>query len=271
MSARSLGWVPLVVLTAGLSVGAGHSTARPESGAPRVEVNSANMAAPVPAPGIELGPQAPLDRERLLMLVYRARSAAAAGTDDREVQAAFDGTRFTFRIRLGCTFDPASPPGSLTARFDRQARRVELSAAPDIDLDQPVVAQVAGSGFEAAEGLWVPQPWLLEPACTTVQTGQAPSVGLVQFFTADDARTSRRQGRAYVAREELPEDASAPVTGSWDLVLSGRLQKLPDERVIECRSAQPGAAPACIVSVRFDSVAIENIGTGARLAEWRGG
>jgi hypothetical protein len=93
-------------------------------------------------------------------------------------------------------------------------------------------------------------------------------VALAQFYTEADARTERREGRSYQARQSLAADAEAPTPGSWDLVLHGRLRKTEGGRVILCRPVGPGALPACIISVSFEEVLIENVGTGEVLARW---
>jgi len=239
-----------------------------------------NGAGPVALPK----PEPALDRAALLMAVVRARSAAAAGMNDAALQRELDGRRFEFRTRLGCTL---AVPGTRGARatFDPEERRVEISARPDLTLEEPAVAAIAAGRFEAAEGFRVAAPWLLVPHCAGRGAAAGPAapaaaeaaaspaglVGLVQFFTAADPRSGRRDGRAYAARETLPEGSGPPAAGSWELVLSGRLQALPGGRVIACAPAGPGEPPACIVSVRFDRAAIVNRVTADQLAEWSDG
>jgi hypothetical protein len=181
-----------------------------EANAPAVN----NAAAADPAPKLLPAPERPLDREALLIAVVRARSAAAASTDDRAQQADMDGARFTFRIRLGCRWQTEGEGGDRTATANVEARRVELSAAPDLTLEHPLVAALAGDGFEAAEGFWIRSPWLLVPACPAADSvpamtsvpGEAAAapggtgVGIAQFYTAEDSRAERRDGRSYVAR-----------------------------------------------------------------------
>ena len=235
-----------------------------------------NGPAPAPPPGnelVETDAKAPpaepeLDRESLLIAAVRARSAAAIGTDAREVQRALDGRRFTFRIRLGCTLAQSETDEGV-ARYDPALRRVVLTVAPDLTDDDPVAAAMAGDDFEASEGFWIRDPWLLAPHCAAGQAG-APPVGIAQFFTADEPRAARRSGRPYEAREEFRE-GEAPEAGDWELVFTGRLQRLGDGRVIQCRESVPGTPPACIISARFDLVEIVNRRRGSRLAEWRAG
>jgi hypothetical protein len=275
--------------------------------------NEAAPAAPVEnaaAPGPLAEPDRPLDRSAVLLAVVRARSAAAAGSDDAALQRELDGRRFEFRIRLGCTLAGPSTAGA-QAVYDPEKRQVELSVGPDLTLASPLLAAAAAGQFEAAEGFAVAEPWLLVPHCIggaaapvvpvdspqpKEQAKAAPeqlgatgagagavgtsppsslagagAVGLVQFFTAADPRSGRRNGRPYETRETLPEGSAAPVPGSWELVLSGRLQALPNKRVIACQPVEPSQPPACIVSVRVDRAAIVNRASGARLAEWTSG
>lgn len=219
----------------------------------------------VPPPVIPR-PEPPMDRAALLTAVFKARSAAATGSDDMAEQAALDGKTFTFRVRLGCTLQ-APGTADAAATWDPETRRVELSARRDLTIADPVAAAIAGDAFEAVEGFWVPDAWVLAPHCGNRGPGGA-NVAIAQFFTADDPRTARQEGRPYRAREELPEGAT-PEAGSWDLVVHGRLNKIGDGRVIVCREPTPGAAPACIVSARFDRVEIVNHRTSTQLAEWR--
>jgi hypothetical protein len=257
---------------------------RPEAGpAPEEQPvrNETADKAPIALPQ----PERPLDREGVLIAAIRARSAAAAGADDRAAQAELDGKRFEFRIVLGCNLAAAGQAGA-DAIYDAERRRVELSVRPDAALTDPAVAAAAAGGYEAAEGFWIAEPWLLVPHCVgaapPVGTGPAPAdgeaaamraggVALVQYFTPAEPRSQRRNGRPYAAGQTLAEGSAAPEPGSWQLVLSGRLQALGQSgKVIACQPVGPGAAPACTISVRFDRVAIEKRTSGERLAEWGG-
>jgi hypothetical protein len=160
-------------------------------------------------------------------------------------------------------------------------------------------AAIAGDAFEAAEGFWVPRPWLLQPGCPVVPPPTAPAqpaeagtaknppseaakakvapqpvaqqrVGIAQFFSDTDSRTLRRDGRPYEATKVL-EIGQAPSAQGYDLVLSGRLKRLPNGRVIRCRVERPDLPPQCIVSASFDRVWIERPDTKESLAEWNAG
>jgi hypothetical protein len=260
--------VPAAMILSSLALGSCRDGAPAANGnAPQ----SANVAVSEPATLPVPAPEVRLNREALLMAAIRARSAAAVGTDDTADQGELEGKRFEFRIRLGCSLTSDTPATVSAARYDAQERRIELEAAPDVALDQPIVAAVAGDGVEAVEGFWVPQPWLLAPSCAGADQAQPtvaepPSVALAQIYTPADPRTERREGRAYQARQSLAE-GQAPAAGGWDLVLRGRLRKIA-ERVIPCRSPFPGAMPVCIISVAFEEVAIERVETGEVLARW---
>jgi hypothetical protein len=262
---------------------------------------------PVPAPA--------MDRARLLAAVAQAASAAAGGLDDGEVQRKLDGQPFEVRVRFGCSGPTPTPDEkAMSWRFDEAKRTLRLRAAPDISIDQPLPAAIAGEGFEAAEGFWIPRPWLLQPGCPVVPapppvkdsespavTKKAPApasapapaptakppaeadlsnpeppavaqhrVGIAQFFSDTDSRTLRRDGRPYEATKALAE-GQAPSAQGYDLVLSGRLKRLPSGRVIACHVERPDRAPQCIVSADFDRVWIERPDTKESLAEWNAG
>ena len=97
-----------------------------------------------------------------------------------------------------------------------------------------------------------------------------PKIGIAHFFTETDPRTGRRSMRAYEAVKSI--DPKRPIgSQGFNLVLSGRLQALPDGRVIACVAKNPDNAPECVVSVQFDRVRIERPENGEIIAEWGGG
>jgi hypothetical protein len=287
--------VPRLLLAAALASGLALTACR-QRDAPADANGDANGSSPaLPAPAAPPAPQERLDREALLLGVARARSAAAAGMDDREQQSALDGARFELRIRIGCTIGaPGRTPPALSATADQEARRVTLSAEPDVSLQHSMVAQVAAGRFEAAEGFWIPQPWLLPSVCpaalpeppaaasagdppppvagmpAAMPPAPTPDIGIVQFFRADESRLGRRDGRAYVAREEWAVAGSPPQPGSWELVITGRLRAI-EGRAILCRAADAASPPVCLIAAEFDKVAIQNQTTGKELAQWSRG
>lgn len=250
-----------------LAAAAAVSACRAESPIPQENALIAVNVASKPAEQPRLEPAPPLSRSDLLLAAVQARSAATIGADDRENQKPLNNRRFQFRIRLGCTIASPGAPHPAEAVYDAERRRVSLSTAPGVSIDDPLVAALAGDRFEAAEGFWVAKPWLLEPSCagTAADGGET---ALVQFFSAEQPRTARRDGRPYEARALLPDGAEAPTAGRWDLILRGRLREHNDGRVIVCRAQAEGAVPVCLISVEFERVSIEDVESGEELAQW---
>jgi hypothetical protein len=241
-----------------------------------------------------------MDRATLLQEVARAASATALGQDDANAQRRLDGKRFEVRIRFGCTtgVDAPDEDAPFNVKFDEEDRTLRVRAAPDLTRKDPAVAPLATQSIEAVEGFWMRRPWLLADGCPVVSSSQRttegeptadvpplrnleggasrevaqPSpyslrVGIAQFFTEADSRTGRREERAYEASKVLAE-GEQPSAEGYNLVLSGRLRRLPGGRAISCRIANADAPPECVVSGEFDRVRIENPGTQNILAEW---
>ncbi len=260
------------------------------------EVDVATPRIPLPAP--------PLDRAALLSAIASAASARATGTDDIEAQRLLDGKPFELRLRFGCR----GPSNDLRNEqfgwsYDRETGTLRVRATPTISQQDEVAAQIAGEDFEAIEGFWLSRPWLLEAACPATAAvkgapapadpeasanGSAeeaprtpdaagaralaplPKIGIAQFFTATDSRTRQRSMRPYEAVKTLEPNAPVGARG-FDLVLSGRLQALPDKRVIACVSSGADRPPDCIVSADFDRVRIERADNHELVAEWGSG
>lgn len=98
----------------------------------------------------------------------------------------------------------------------------------------------------------------------------AMRVGVAQFFTSTDARTHRRDSRAYENVSTIAE-GEAPSTVGYDFVISGRLRRLPGGKVIACRVDKPRDPPACIISASFEKVVLMRADTGQTLANWTSG
>jgi hypothetical protein len=235
-----------------------------------------------PAPSLPSA-ERPLDRSALLFASTKAASAAVLGQDDLNAQRDLDGKTFEIRIRFGCstaavsTAATAAPkPGPFNVRFDSVSRTLRVRAMPDLTRDNLHVAAIAGSGVEHVEGFWMRRPWLLTPGCParTSPSGEEPTsaasdqrVGIAQFSTAGDARTGRRDGRPYEATKVL-EEGALPSRLGYDLVLSGRLKKLPDGRVIACLALGLEVPPECVISAQFDRVRIQTPDGKSTLGEW---
>lgn len=237
----------------------------------------------------------PLGREQLILAVVKAASAAALGQNDTEQQRSLEGSRFEVRLRFGCSAFKAFRPGSgsFDVRFDQEERTLRISAAPDLTLKNAKIAEFSGPEVEAVEGFWLPHPWLLTEGCppaalqpaTDNQATKAdqradPSadaasspvasptqqIGIAQFFTEVDSRTSRRERRPYAVTKVLADDEQPSLEG-YNLVLSGRLRPIQG-KVINCRSNAPDRPPDCVVSAQFDRVFIERPDNKGVLGEW---
>jgi hypothetical protein len=249
-------------------------------------------------------PKPALDRAGLLSLFARAASSTAAGTNDSEWQRGLDGRQFEIRIRFGCDGPSkklADSPLGWSLGDDRKTLR--LRAAPTVAEDDPLVRQIVGEAkIEAAEGFWIPRPWLLDANCPAAQTPSSaapqqrsaaetpaavdepqsapdapsapapvwPRIGLAQFYVESDSRTGRRDQRAYESVKTLDEQLSVGAEG-FNLVLSGRLKALPGRQVIQCAAANPDSPPECLVSAEFDQVWIETPSDNAVIAQWSHG
>jgi hypothetical protein len=277
-------WAALIVGTAAI-VGC-----QPERAGDSDSVVATNdQAARPPLPVAE----PPLDRAGLLRAIAEAASAAGLGRDDAALQRRLDGQPFEVRIRFGCASTARSAvlaDAPFSVRFDAAKRTLRVRAEPDLTLDDPNIAALADEKVEAVEGFWMYRPWLLADGCPAplsppagisepsaqpsgeavippADSGYKARAGLANFFTLEDSRAGRRDDRAYEATKVLAED-EMPSAQGYNLVLSGRLRKLPAGRVIACRLASASLPPECVASAAFDRVRIEIPGTNAILAEW---
>lgn len=249
-------------------------------------------------------PSPPLDRAGLLEAVAQAASAASAGAALPAELRSLDGRQFEVRIRFGCRGPTTGEPTNwLSWSYDPEKRTIRVRARPTISIEEPVVATIGGEGFEAAEGFWIPRPWLLQPVCpATAAVRAAPDeqaartdsdepepkddseplktapeplpirqrVGIAQFFSDTDSRTGRRDSRPYQAVHTLKEGQALGSQG-FNLVLSGRLRAIPGRGVIACSAGDYDRPPDCIVSAEFQRVWIEQPETGEVIADWGSG
>lgn len=238
-------------------------------------------------------PEPPVDREQLLEDVLRAASDFATGGDSAAHQKDLEGKKFEVRIRFGCD-GPQSGKlnGPFGWTFDEKTRALKVRATPLLSKKDDSVGEIAGDRYEAVEGFWIDQPWLLDAACPVQKTEQsdtaatadaakkpsppkqpqAPSpssahnVGIAQFFAPGGPRTQQRSGRPYETTKRLDE-GDVP-TGGFDLVLTGRFDALPDGNFIACTASQSGGRPTCVVSANFGTISIERADTHEVLAHW---
>lgn len=208
-------------------------------------------------------PESRLDREQLVLATLRALSAAALGHDDAEVQKEFKGREFELRLRFGCPGVPASSSRGWTYDEKQHVLRAHISA--DLSAEGVPASDLLLKGYEGVAGFTVDRPLLLTAGCPVAQFAVTPSVepviAIAQLFTNEDSRVQRPE-RSY----EITKKVEAAPTGGLDLVLSGRLAELSDNRAIHCAAAD--GPPACLVAVKFDRVAIENPADGSVLGEW---
>lgn len=301
---RSSRFLPPFV-TSLMALGAASLTACQQPQEPAQEETDASnesvMNLPVPKP------DPALDRAGLLAAVAQAASATAAGTEPPKSVTSLDGRQFEVRIRFGCHGPSTELADEwLGWSFDPEKRTLRVRAKPTISKEDQLVGQLGGRDFEAVEGFWIPRPWLLQAVCpagaavraaspeskpddaakaSDKQTDQAaspdadseetasepipkaPRIGIAQFFSSTDARTRRRDTRAYQAVKTLPEGQPLSSQG-FNLVLSGRLRALPGRSVIECDAHGPASPPECIVSAEFLRVWIEKPQSREVVAEW---
>lgn len=255
---------------------------------PDAERRPAATEQPAVRPALPVA-QPTMDRAALLLAAMRAASEAALGRTDEEEQRKLDGRRFELRMRFGC--DSTAPDDQTQSRgwsFDEKRHVLSLTVEPEIADGFPVIQSLESEGYEAGEGFWFHRPWLLKAACPAVpereqDPDEAPPpvetpptalfppqrIGIAQFFTKTDARTHRRDNRPYKTTKVLAE-GETPSAAGYDLVISGRLRRLTDGRVIACRNESLAAPPSCIISAQFDNVSIETPGTGETIAKWSG-
>ena len=243
------------------------------------KAEEANVIAP-PAERVEPVEQPavvkPLTRRDILLAVAEAQSSYAARTNDGEQQQALDGRPFTFRIRLcGALND------DFQASFDEEEQTLRVSVRPNLTAESLRVGGLIADGRESVEGFWIPRPWLLQATCPAGASAPAPrsddrersaapvpsTIGIAQFGAEDRAQSILRGDRAYEITRKLDEGAAA---GPVDLVLEGRLRRLPGGKVISCAGDAILQPPTCVVSAEFDKVRLEQPG-GELLAEWSEG
>lgn len=214
----------------------------------------------------------PLERRNLLLAALEAGSNHALGLDDKAEQQKLNGRTFTFRIRL------CGDAANVTQSFDEAKRVLKIEVRPDLGSESQIVREVATQAV-AAEGFWVPHPYLLQQGCpkrVSAATPEAPvvptspppqqqqTIGIAQFFGPDDVRADQRGSRPYSITQELAEgQPPEPI----DLILQGRLERLGSGKVITCIDATDGGRPTCLISARFDRVMLETA-TGTLLGEW---
>lgn len=216
-------------------------------------------AAPIPLP------QPKLDREHLTFAAIRALSAAALGANDADAQKQLKGREFELRLRFGCPGAAKDPSRNWTYDEADHALRTHFSA--DLSGQAVPASDLLLKDYEGLAGFTIERPLLLTAGCPAAQfagmsAGQ-PTIAVAQLFTSQDSRVQRPE-TSYDVTKAI-EEKEKPRQG-LDLVIAGRLSELSDGRVIRC--AATDGPPVCIVSAKFDRVAIENPTSGEILGEW---
>ena len=259
---------------------------------PEPERTPANGGVPGDRPVLAMS-EAAMDRKALLLAVVQASSNASLGKIDLEAQRKLDGQRFALRLRFGCASPRAEKERPLrTWRWDEKRRVQTFRIVLDFDEKSAFVQSTVSGPYEAVEGFELDRPWVLESACpppapaavasdapeatdlsvsaqSSPATVTGPRIGIAQFFSQSDARTHRRDHRPYEASTTLAQ-GKLPSASGYDLVVSGRLRRLADGRVVACKVASALAPPDCIISAQFDDVAIEQPDRGGIIANWSG-
>jgi hypothetical protein len=228
-----------------------------------------NAAAPAPAPKPAVPiplPKPKLDRQQMIFAALNALSAAALGQADAKAQQGLKGREFEMRLRFGCPDLPADP--SRRWSYDEEAEVLRAHISADLSATSVPASDILLKGYEGVAGFTVDRPMLLSAGCPapefrSVRRIGGPTIAIAQLFTSKDSRVQRPE-RTYEITKSLKPNAQ-PSAG-LDLVIAGRLAELPDGRAIHCAAAE--GPPVCIVSAKFDRVAIENPMDGTVLGEW---
>lgn len=220
--------------------------------------------APKPAVPIPL-PRPKLDREQMIFAAMRAMSAAALGQADVEVQQPLKGREFKIRLRFGCPGFPANP--SRRWSYDEKTEVLRAHISADLSATSVPASDLLLKGYEGVAGFTIDKPMLLAAGCPAPEFRSArwggPTIAIAQLFTSRDSRVQRPERSYEITKSVAP---NAQPSAGLDLVIAGRLAELPDGRAIHCAAAE--GPPVCIVSARFDRVAIENPMDGTVFGEW---
>jgi len=247
------------------------------------------QAAEAPAPAIApqaLAPAPVLGRAEFIAASGQAASLFASG-QRIDGPDPLVGRRFSLKLPFGCG-GPApvgeETPGLPAWRWGEGQRTIRLTLQPLDwtgsplvgDAPDPAMDTQASQDWEAAEGFWLPRPWLTTEACPDpglYQSISAPpstqTLGLAAVFPREGSRLGRRNGRAYefTVRPSNDQPLAAPA-GGFVLRLEGRIVGYPDGRAAHCVAYSPEQRPTCVVAVEMDRVAFEDPG-GTTLSEWR--
>lgn len=233
-------------------------------------------SAPTPEPALP-AIQPPLGRAELIAAASSAADTFGGERPLPEEQAELAGRSFELRLPFGCP-GALLPSEALSAEYDKTAEALRVRAEPvrwppEAWLPNSQDPSEGAAVVEAIEGFWISRPWTSSEACpasigaTSPQGSAEQTLAIAQFFTSDGSRVGRRDGKAYEAVENAAPEA-VDMSRGFHLRLRGKVARTPGGGgPILCR-APTGMRPVCVVSVKFDEVAIENVATRATLATW---
>ena len=159
------------------------------------------------------------------------------------------------------------------SRVAAEGRTLRISFQPEDWTQVPwVAAELSRREAEGADDSWVPRPWTQSETCPAAErdpANSASSLSIAQVYDVDISRGRQRRGRPLEATIQL--DADEPdFSKGLRLVLEGRVARWPTSReTVLCRAAQAYERPLCLVSAKFDLIAVENASNGERLADGR--
>lgn len=233
------------------------------------------------APPAEVAAKDTLTRTDLIALAAKATDAFAAGGSAPSEVLEAAGRRFDIRLPFGCEGstgkDSAAP---MRWRYDADRKALRLHVAPTswaIEDWWPDSA-AAPKTIDGIEGFWITRPWTGSETCPPggqpVAAGMTPltlpgqTLAVAQFFSADDARQGRRDGKAFETVLKVEPDALQTAQG-FRLRITGRITNIPGGGPALCRqTAGAEQRPICVIATEVSEVAIENGATGAVLATW---
>ena len=254
---------------------------------------------PAPQPEEPAVPAAPppLTRADLIDAAAGAADAHALGRPAPPENPELVGRRFTFRIPFGCG-GPASEDSQAWARWSYEPEQGTLRASvrPEVWTDAEFVRAAArGVEFEAAEGFWIPRPWIRvgecprppapaaqqQPAEPSNRSAPAPepeqappvtgasaeTLAIVELFEPGSRRAARRGGRAYELVAKLAP-GEIDLAQGLRLLIEGRLSALPGGQPIACHGAATERRPLCLISANVERIAVTDASGQRVLAEW---
>ncbi len=247
-------------------------------------------------PAAVSAPPPPLSRADLIDAAARAADAYSRGVATPLDDVDLVGRRFTVRLPFGCggpKGDESKAP--MRWNYDVEQETLRASVRPEVWTQAGFIRSLAeGVEFEAAEGFWIVRPWLRAGDCPRQPsmrpdqpTSQNPApknrresesshpvaspvharLALAELFAPGSPRAGRRNGRAYdVVTKLAPGDID--LQRGLRLLIEGRLAALPAGQPIACRAVSTEEPPSCLISVRFDRIAITDASGERVLAEW---